>query len=830
MWTDLRLAIRGIARAPFSALSAVVTLGVGIGVTLVVLGTLDGFFWRPLPYPGVERLVGVVRAHPPFWRHKPQTDVATAELVRQRVPALEDVALAREQGVRVLTSGGQLSRMATWTTPNAFRMLGVPPLLGRIPDRELGDDGAAELAVSEPFWLQYLGGRADVLGSTLVVDGRPATIVGVMPRGFRFHFNSDLWLALDSDALLHTPDAVLLTMGRLREGATIEQARREAAALEPHLPVHRPYEATARLFILDEIITRNALPLPLARLIIGVALLVLVVGCANVANLLLVRTLTRRSEIAIRAALGGGPAALMRPALFNGALIAILGGGLGFALATWGNLAIAGALGEALPEWVLFRVDGRFAAAAALAIVSVLLATVMPALHISRRTDVMALISSSGHTPPPALSRVSHIALAVQVTIMCGVTTAAVQVYGTYREMAGLNPGFPADELLAVELATSDPTLEFDNAAWASTLESIANRLEGAPGVAGVTHLWGVDRTTGRAAFASVGGQSAPDAEGESSGIRMSDTLFTDTAPQERVSFRIAGPTKARAVGPTFFDVTGIRLRDGRRFTTSDRREGESVVILSQTLAAALWRDESAVGRRLRLGPEGPWVTVVGVAADQQVVRASSWEGTIVGPEYTVYFPQAQAEAFSPRLLVRHRAGSGGGSGPLDLVPLVEQAVAESGVGLSMERVRLHAEDFEVIAREGRVLATILGGCALVIVGLGAIGLFAVLAFYATTRLPELAIRSALGASIRDLAWHLLLPLKPVLLRGAAAGVPLALVLSSVLRPHVSARGGNLLLALLLAAVIVGVTMSVAAVPPIRRVARHAPLRVMRDL
>src|SRR5690606_5064854 len=157
MWTDLRLAIRGIARAPFSALSAVVTLGVGIGVTLVVLGTLDGFFWRPLPYPGVERLVGVVRAHPPFWRHKPQTDVATAELVRQRVPALEDVALAREQGVRVLTSGGQLSRMATWTAPNAFRMLGVPPLLGRIPDRELGDDGAAELAVSEPFWLQYLG-------------------------------------------------------------------------------------------------------------------------------------------------------------------------------------------------------------------------------------------------------------------------------------------------------------------------------------------------------------------------------------------------------------------------------------------------------------------------------------------------------------------------------------------------------------------------------------------------------------------------------------------------------------------------------------------------
>lgn len=817
MLTDLRLALRTIARAPLTSLGAVLMLAVGIGVMLAALGTLDGFLWRPLPYPQAERLVGIARVSPPLSLFQPVADVATGEVVRQRVRALEDVAIAQERSVRVRADAGTIRRNATWTTPNAFRMLGVRPILGRVPERAIGDDGAAEVALGEHFWRHYLGGRPDVVGATLMVDGEMATVVGVMPAGFQYHFRSDLWLAFDRSALLHAPAKRLLTMGRLREGATLEQARAQASALEAELPVHEALDEGRRLYVHHEIVIRNAIPEPLARLIFGVASLVLVVGCANVANLLLVRTLTRRSELAVRAALGGGAAALVRPGLVHASVIAALGGSLGFLLAAWGNMRIAVVLGARLPDWAVFQLDARFVVAAIVATGLVVLATAVPAMHLSRRTDVTALIASSGYTLPPHMGRFSRIALVVQVAIMCAVTIVAVRVFGTYRELATLDRGFPADSLLAAELVTADAAIEPSAEQWGLALDEMTSRLAGMPEVAGATHLWHVARTTDAAADPRDGS------------LLMSDTLFTGEKPWEPVRFRIAGPTQARAVGESFFDVTGIGLVAGRGFTMSDRRGGEPVAVLSRALAEALWPDSPAVGRRLRLGPAGPWVSVVGLAGDVRTVRASGWEGTIVGPEYTIYMPRAQALAFHPTLLVRPRSGAGAAGSPLALAPLVVSVAQGSPLRLQVERLRTYDQDLSKIAEERRVLAFVLGGCAVAVLGLGALGLFAMLAFYSALRLPEMGIRSALGASTRDLARELVLPLRPILVRGVVGGMLLTLVISKLLSAMVSDRGGGFLVALALAAVILAITVISASAPVVRHVARLAPMTVIRD-
>jgi len=716
-------------------------------------------------------------------------------------------------------------------------MLGVTPLLGRAPGRAVGEDGVPEVAIGEIFWREELGAPANIIGSALVLNGKPSVVVGVMPDGFTFYFNSHLWLVLDRDSLLQNPEARFTTIGLLEDGVSIEDARSQVSALEGDLPVYRPWEATAPLFVMDEIIARNALPRPLMRLLLGVVFLVLTVACANIANLLLVRTIRQRTELAVRAALGGGPAALMRPGLFYGGVIILFGGALGLALAVWFNKAIADRFSATLPESVLFQLDARFIIAAIVAVTLVVIATTLPALRLSMRSDVMPVISSGNQTPTRQVGRFNQVALAVQIAVMCAVTTAAVQIWGTYRELISLNPGFPAEELLAVDLISDDPEREPTAAAWSIAMDEILVQLAERPEVAGVTHRWSIERTWEQSSERRrapndgviLTDEAVPPVNSPGSLVFMSDTLFTDTTPFQPVPFQIAGPTRAWAVGPGFFDATGIELLSGRSFEKGDGSGDDRVAILSNALALALWPDESAVGRRLRLGPEGPWLTVVGTTRDVRTVRASAWEGTLVGPEYTMYMPHAQAESFRPTLLIRQGANGPHTGNPLSLAPLVEQAVNENRLGLSPVRIRPYVDDLAVIANERKVFARLLGGCAAAVLCLGALGLFAMLSFYANSRLAEFGIRSALGASTRELARELTLPLKSVVVRGAAGGLLLTLVLSKTLAAQVSSRGGSLLLALLLTSVILALTLLASSLPVILRVARRGPMVVIRE-
>src|SRR5690606_6988565 len=251
------------------------------------------------------------------------------------------------------------------------------------------------------------------IGSALVLNGKPSVVVGVMPDGFTFYFNSHLWLVLDRDSLLQNPEARFTTIGLLEDGVSIEDARSQVSALEGDLPGYRPWEATAPLFVMDEIIARNALPRTLMRLLRGVVFLVLTVACANIANLLLVRTIRQRTELAVRAALVCGPAALMRPGLFYGGVIILFGGVLGLALAVWFNKAIADRFSATLPESVLFQLDARFIIAAIVAVTLVVIATTLPALRLSMRSDVMPVISSGNQTPTRQVGRFNQVALAV---------------------------------------------------------------------------------------------------------------------------------------------------------------------------------------------------------------------------------------------------------------------------------------------------------------------------------------------------------------------------------------------------------------------------------
>ena len=528
---------------------------------------------------------------------------------------------------------------------------------------------------------------------------------------------------------------------------------------------------------------------------------------------------------------------MIRPGLVYGAVVIALGGAIGLILAAAVNRLIASRFSDWLPEWVLFQLDVRFVVAATVLVILAFAATSIPALRLSVRPDVMPVISSGNHTPTRQTGRINRLSLIVQVAIMCAVTVTAAQIWGTYRELIGLKPGFPADELLALDLVSGNPNRELTAAEWSDALNEIAVKLAASSEIAGVTHRWSVDRTWEHSGSdrtlpnveSTLTDEREPQVRSDDGPVFMSDTLFTDTTPFQPVPYRIAGPIRTWAVGPEFFRVTGIDLLAGRAFATEDDRGAARVIILSEALAEALWPDEPGLGRRLRVGPEGPWLTVVGISKNIKTVRASGWEGTLVGPEFTLYLPQPQARAFSPTLLVRRGADIRRDNETLSLVPLVQRAASENDTEVSLVRPRTYSDELSVIANERKSLAMVLGGCAVAALVLGSLGLFSMLSFYSSSRLKEFGIRSALGASRRDLARELVLPLKPVMLRGAIGGLLLTLILSGLLEAQVSTRGGSLFFALPLALMILMLTLLTASVPVFLRIARRSPMAVIRD-
>ncbi|HSK77681.1 MAG TPA: ABC transporter permease [Thermoanaerobaculia bacterium] len=744
---DLRHALRVMIQSPGFSLAAILTLALGIGAATAIFSMVDAVLLRPLPFAGQDRLVTV-------WGEVRERNQAHVEVSLQDYEGWKEGnrvfsdlgLLAATDSDLALTGGDQpLHVRGRLVSANLFDVLGVRPALGRsFRPEEDRPDSQDVAVVSHGFWQRQLGGDPGVLGKSVSLDGEPHLVIGVMPAGFRFPRDVDLWIP--AGPLGTAPELktirVFEAIGRLKPGVSIEQAQTDMTALsvrleEVHPQANQGYRA-ALYPLVHEILgdTRPALLQLLAALA-----LVLLIACANVAGLLLARAASRQKETAVRIALGAGRPRLIRQLLTESVLLAFLAAAVGLLLA-WLGLRIVTAVGPAdIPRLDEVGIDGRVLAFTLLvSLVTAVLFGLAPALQAARPDLTSSLKEGGKSSASRGSRRLRSLLVVAEVALALVLLVGAGLVIRSFLHLQRTDLGFEPESLLTMRITLyGDKRPEPHQ--WAAFYRDVAQRVEALPGVerASVVLLRPLSGPIGWDYDFMIDGQT-PD-----------EQKTNPTSNHERVS-------------PGYFRTMGIPLVAGRDFTWSDGAEAPKVAIVNRSMARRFWPGQDPLGKRLRFGRpgrEGPWMTVVGIAGDVRYRELQS-----VKPD--IYVPFLQDPHWAMDLVVRTA------SDPLSAASAVTAAVQEvdrdqpvSGI-TTMERALS-----DTVARP-RLRSFILGAFAALALLLAAVGLYGIIAQSVAQRRQEIGIRIALGAGRPEVLRLVLRQGLGLTLAGLAAGLVLA--------------------------------------------------------
>lgn len=718
---DLRYAIRRLLKSPGFTVVVVLTLALGLGAGTAMFSVADALLLRDLPVREQERIV-VLHSELREDASVVAIPFVDVEAFRENASTLQSVAGVQYDGAwpSPMLDGDEIFPATTAAvTSSYFEVLGAPAAAGRLLRDADGASGADPVAViSYDLWRTRYGFDPGVVGRTLrsATSGRPLTIVGVVPEGFEFPASTELWLPLPREpALLHSRFAPFSIIGRLRPGAAPHQARAELQAFfrEREATVYGPNEPRSQRAVVQPFreAVLGSIRQPIVTLSAAVGLL-LVLVCMNVATLLLIRGIRRRSELAVRTALGGNRAVLARLVLAEGGLLAVLGGVLGilFALAmTRGLVALAP---PEIPRLDTVRVDGRavlFAAFAACAIT--MLASLAPVWWVIR-AELGPALRSGGRSGAEGRG----VALGKQTLVVAQVALALVVLAGagllirSLRQLQTVDLGIATQELAVASVSlpqtkypSPDEHLRF--------YQQLAERLEVLPSVTGAT----------------------PVMTGPFSGDRGWNAVYAAEGQTPREAS--ANPAAAvEAVEPDYFVTLSVRMLRGRALTSGDGPEAVPVVVVSESMAARMWPGEDPLGKRLKFGSAdspAPWYTVVGVADD---VRYRSLRdpppGIYVSFRQSDYTPGALAVRFTRALPVADIRSAARSldreARVLDISPVTDLMA----VPLALPRLNAW-------------LLTFFAAISLV---LAALGLYGVMSTWVAQRNRELSVRIALGA------------------------------------------------------------------------------------
>ena len=800
---DIRYGVRSLRQNPALTLVAVVVLTFGIGLTTAGFSIVYGAILKGLPFPDGERIVLVFRNNPS--QNQRQMGVPYPDYLDYRAQQHSfDVLAASYSGTVNVSGAGDAERYTgSWVTASLFDVAFARPVLGRtFRPGEDAPGGGAVAVIGYGMWQRRFGGDPGVIGRTLRANGTPFTIVGVMPEGYRFPDNVDMWMPLQFDPGMRRDGGTWLTVtGKLRAGVSVDQANADigvvARRLQQQYPAtNKDIGAVAQRFV-DAYIGPE--PHQLLYTMLGAMFFVLLIACANVANLLLDRAMHKTKEIGIRVALGAPRGAVVRQFLTEAFVLSAAAAVLGTGLAAVGITVFNRAIADARPP---FFIDIRLHPAVLLFTVAVsLLATVfsgaIPAWQ-SSRTDINEVLkdesrgSSSLH-----IGRMSKSLVVFEIALSCGLLVAAGLMIKSVTRLRTMDPGFRVGEVFTARLGF--PNTYTDTLAQRQFFENLRERLAALPGARAVSLSSGLPGIQGNAG--SNGGAFAVDGATYSADRDVPNANW------------IAAP-------PGFFGTFAIPILQGRGITTADRADADPVAVVNRAFADKFFPKGNPIGRRIRQGGRtstSPWMTVVGVVP-------TTFSGDPERPLMpTYYVPLSQHYASFVSIAVE-TAGE-----PMALTSAVRGAVQSLNPDIPLYWV--YSMD-EALARPTwyiRVFGTMFMILGLIALFIAAVGLYAVMAFSVSRRTREVGIRMALGAGAGDVvglvfrqgAWQMGVGM--LLGLGFAASVAqLMTVILFEVRPRDPAIFGGVV-------AVLAVSGLIACLIPARRATRVDPLLALRS-
>jgi putative ABC transport system permease protein len=800
---DVRLALRSLWRTPSVALVALISLVVGIGVNSTAFSLVNAALFPVLPYERPERILDLYEMSADLCAGcAVGTSYATFLDWREQATVFERMGASREDGF-VLAGGNEPERISgAVISADLFPTLGVQPVLGRSFTAEEDRPGATgTVLLGHGIWQRRFGSDSAIVGRVLRLNGRPVTVVGVMPPRFRYPERADVWTPIAPTAPdMGRSDRSVTVVARLRSGATLGQARAEMEAIGRRLATRDPaafrgWRAGATTLMAS--LTGDADGIPFIVLF-GAATFVLLIACANVANLMLARATSRWREYAVRVALGASRMRLARHVLTECLLIALAGGAAAFVVAVWAVEAVPGALGTEIPFWIDFRVNARVLAfTGVVAVLTGLIFGLAPALRAAR-TDVRAALADNARSATTGRRRgrlrgalvVGELALAVVL-----LTGALLMIKGFLQQQNVATLGYDPRQILTGSIDLLDARYDEPRQRGAM-YAALDERLRAIPGVEGVSP----EHSDFLGTF--VGREGQVTLEGAASAV-----------PDDIV------PRFAHSVGPDYFTMLRIPVVRGRGFTSGDRAGAPGVVIVNEAAARALWPNIDPLGRRLKLGRPGddrPWLTVVGVVG--------SVIGSPIGRRITplVYAPYAQRESRSFTLFVRTSAD------PLAMAPAIRAALAAVDPDLPISDVMTREAALAGWVGPSRFFAWVLGALALFAVLLAMSGVYSVTAYAMAQRTQEVGIRVALGASPAAVMRMLLRQGLTASLLGIVLGLAGSLSVTGVLRGLVPGLRPADPVVLPLVAVLLTLVATAATYVPARRALAVDPVIALR--
>lgn len=796
-FNDIRFALRTLAKTPGVAIIAIVTLGLGIGATTTVFSCVNALFLRPFPYTEPLRLMAL------------RSDNVSRGWIGSSVsyPNFVDWQEQAHSFSGMAAYGGSSFNMAGGTEPeriegeaitwNMFGMLGVAPMLGRDFGPDDGKPGAPKVALlSAMLWERAFGADSGVVGRTLNLNGVPYTVVGVLPRPHQFPDDAQLWVPLARDRTVQRGMNSLAVVGRLRDGVTMAAANAELTGIAGRLATQYP----------DENAGWSASVVPLREqevgeyktvlgLMMGAVAFVLLIACANVANLLLSRAAGRHREMAIRAALGAGRLRIVRQLLTESVLLALAGAGLGIVIALWGLDLIVTAVPSDKPFWMVFTIDARVLVFTALvAVATGVLFGLAPAWQATRSDlhDSLKEGSRGGGTGG-GRQRLRHALVVAEVALSMILLVGAALMIRSFLRLQQVDPGFDRRNMLASSVVLAGSRYDSTRARMAF-FEELLPRLRGLPGVTG-----------------AASSQAPP-----LSGSGSSSTLTIEGRP---VAPGHVEEANWQAVTAEYVTLLGIPILRGRDLTERDVRDSLMVAVVNKTMAERYWPSEDPIGKRFRFGgadEDAPWMTVVGVAGNVRHQRLGD------PPENQVYLVYSQAPYRGMVVLMR----TAGDPGPL--AAAMRREVHAVDGQLPVYELQTMEDMYRSSVWEQRLYGAMFGSFAAVALVLAAVGLYGVMAYMVTLRTHEIGVRMALGAQRRDM-------LRLVIRRGitlTALGIAIGLVgafaITGTLRGFLFGVTATDPVSFLGIPMVLSLVALVASWVPARRATRVDPMMALR--